>query len=119
MNRLILSALPLTLLTLSASIAWGQDIVESAPRPAVEQENNWYSGASAQQTSRMIILEKAQMRAHQRIARIESMKWYGYSAARPRTASTPFTGSYGAHWRSPGLRPYGWVPSRTHVIIYR
>jgi len=81
-------------------------------------EGSWYAAPSVvQMTPRMIIQEKAQTRAYQRIARIESMKWYGMSASRPTTSSTPLMGIPSPRWQMPGGRPFAWTPSRGPSVM--
>lgn len=41
---------------------------------------------------------RAQHDAELRKARLNSMRWYGYSNSRPHAAATPFTSSYGPRW---------------------
>lgn len=86
-----------------------QDVPQSPASPT--NEDSWYGGpAAVQLTPRMIIHQKAQARAYQRIARLESMKWYGMSAARPRYSATPFMGTPTPRWEMPGGRPSAWTP---------
>lgn len=89
------------------------------PQDAAERDR-WYQQTAVAPTPQMIIQQKAQVRAYQRIARIESMKWYGMSAARPRSSATPFTGIPTPRWEMPGGRPSAWTPYRgTQVYIVR
>lgn len=93
-----------------------------AEQPGAEQSSDWYGESTAMQpmTPRMIIQQKAQMRAHQRMARMESMKWYGFSAARPLASATPFLGVPSPRYEMPGGRPFAWYPySGTNVVIVR
>jgi hypothetical protein len=96
-----------------------------AEEPASDESSSWYAETTpttptTQPTPRMIIQQKAQMRAHQRIARIESMKWYGFSAARPMANATPFSGVPAPRYEMPGGRPFSWHPYRgTSVVIVR
>lgn len=96
--------------------------------PAQAQDNNaaedssWYSDDTApvKLTPQMIIQQKAQARAYQRMARMESMKWYGMSAARPQASTTPFMGIPSPRWQSSPGTPFGWTPRRaTNVYIVR
>ncbi|QDU56287.1 hypothetical protein [Aeoliella mucimassa] len=84
-------------------------------------DSSWHSETTPEPelTPRMIIQQKAQARAYQRIARIESMKWYGMSASRPLSNATPFAGVPSPRWEMPGGRPFSWYPSRSSVILVR
>lgn len=89
-------------------------------KPPAEESSSWYGESSPQQlTPRMIIQQKAQMRAYQRMARIESMKWYGMSASRPLSNAVPFSGVPSPRYEMPGGRPFSWYPARTNVVIVR
>jgi len=86
------------------------------------QDSSWYSDepTTVQVTPRMIIQQKAQARAYQRMARIESMKWYGMSASRPQASTTPFMGIPSPRWQSSPGTPFAWTPRRaTNVYIVR
>jgi len=49
---------------------------------------------------KLAVRAKADMRAEQRQRRIESMKWFGFSNARPQANSDPFHGDYSPRWTS-------------------
>jgi len=57
----------------------------------------------------LIIQRRAQQRSAERRLRIETRKWYGYSALRPRANSTPEYGPYAAQWIGNGYRRSDWV----------
>ncbi len=98
-------------------------VVAQVPElPTDINDESWYSAPPqpAVVTPTQIIQAKAQQRAQQRMSRIASQQWYGFSPARPRTTATPFTGMYGASWQMPGVRPDAWTPfQRTTVLIVR
>ncbi|TWT86323.1 hypothetical protein Mal64_38630 [Pseudobythopirellula maris] len=115
---------------LGASPAWAQfsqPRLNADPGPAAvdsgERGQAWsseYESAAPVATPLQIAQQKSQMRAAQRMERLASMKWYGFSAARPRTEATPFTGMYGAQWQGRSLgRPAAWHASRPSVVITR
>ena len=54
------------------------------------------------------IRRKAEARTAAREARIESMKWYGMSNARPQANPVPFMGSYSPTWIGSGSERYDW-----------
>jgi hypothetical protein len=62
--------------------------------------------------------EKSMARSHQRMARLEAMRWYGFSGARPTASGMPFTTMYSPAWQQPGGRPFAWHTSSRPVTIY-
>ncbi len=117
-------ALALTIVFACAVMASGQGIEKQLldEETSNEESSSWYGESSSpvQMTPRMIIQQKVQMRAHQRIARMESLKWYGFSAARPLSSATPFAGVPSPRYEMPGGRPFAWYPYRgTSVVIVR
>lgn len=94
---------------------------ESLTEPPTAESDSWYGESTPQPavTPRMIIQQKAQMRAYQRMARMESMKWYGMNASRPVSNATPFSGVPSPRWEMPGARSFSWYPPRTVRVIYR
>jgi hypothetical protein len=108
------------LVTLAASSVMAQTPNKPLPtdEPAADT-SSWYGESAPQITPQMIIQQKAQMRAYQRMARMESMAWYGMSAARPTANSTPFMGIPSPRWQMPGGNPFGWVPPQQEVIVVR
>ena len=110
--------LPLALLLLAPNGAAAQeDLFDLAGNGEARAEEEYHSSLRAP-TPRQIIQQKAQIRAVQRMNRMAALEWYGYSKARPRTTTTPFTGLYGSQWQSRSLgRPAAWYASRPTVII--
>lgn len=49
---------------------------------------------------KMVVRQKAELRAEQRTRRIESMRWFGFSNSRPTASGDPFNGDYAPHWTS-------------------
>ena len=58
------------------------------------------------------VREKANLRAEQRQARVESMKWFGFSNSRPQASSDPYHGDYSPRWTSNS----NYYPSRWNGI---
>lgn len=63
---------------------------------------------------------KAEYRARQRLERITTLRWFGFSNARPTVSSTPTMGIYSPTWTSNSRRPYGWSggTSCPVVVVY-
>jgi hypothetical protein len=57
----------------------------------------------------MVVRRNAEQRAAARRNRIAAMRWFGYSASRPRASATPFTGQYSPTWTGNSMHPYRWV----------
>lgn len=71
----------------------------------------WFYDQSMRQynSPQMAVRAKADIRAQQRLRRLESMKWYGFSNSRPRASSDPFNSDYSPGWvATPGYYPYRW-----------
>ncbi len=105
-----------------ASVAAAQDVSLQTETEKLAEDSSWYGEPTSpvHVTPRMIIQQKAQLRAQQRIARMESLKWYGFSASRPLYNATPFTGIPSPRYEMPGGRPFAWYPySGASVIIVR
>jgi hypothetical protein len=64
----------------------------------------------------------AEYRANQRQARVESMKWFGFSNSRPQVVSDPFSGDNNTpHWTSnSSMNPSRWnAVGQTSVYTLR
>lgn len=91
-----------------------QSVLDS--RPAAEDSTEWNYQHTP--TPLQIIQQKAQARAAQRAARIESQAWYGFSKSRPTSTATPFSGLYGSQWQGYTYgRPAAWHASRPVIVI--
>lgn len=66
---------------------------------------------------KLAVRRKAEYRAAQRAMRIESQKWYGYSAARPLASVTPFNSVYSAGWIGNVGDNFSWTPWGTTYIV--
>lgn len=121
--RHLSSSLTILAAFLLADAATAQEVRRDlvVEEPAADAPDSWYEETTtmAQPTPRMIIQQKAQLRAIQRMARMESMKWYGMSPSRPLYNATPFTGIPSPRYEMPGGRPFAWHPADTRVLIVR
>ncbi len=120
MKKIILNGMFLGLFLAMGSQSAALDIDRSDARKDVEE--GWYSQttASNRPSPQAIIHQKAQARARQRMARLESMSWYGMSNSRPTAAGTPFTSLYSPTWQAPGGRPFAWYHGRrSSGVIFR
>ncbi|WP_425398111.1 hypothetical protein [Aeoliella sp.] len=100
----------------AAAQQFGNEV--AAETEVTEESSSWYGETSPQAiTPRMIIQQKAQMRAYQRMARMESMKWYGMSASRPLANAVPFSGVPSPRYQMPGGRPFAWYPYPSSTVV--
>lgn len=67
----------------------------------------------------LAVRRKAEFQAEQRQQRIAAMDWYGFSAARPRMAHTPFTSRYASPtWTgSDGYDPFRFTQRRPTFLV--
>jgi hypothetical protein len=66
---------------------------------------------------KVAVRRNAEFRAAQRMARLESMSWFGFSNARPVASPTPFTSMYSPAWQSNWHRPYAWYTSGRPTVV--
>lgn len=64
------------------------------------------------------VRRKAEYKANQRLSRINTSKWYGYSNSRPEASSIPFMGDYSPGWIGNGYSRYQWIGGSTPYIPY-
>ena len=97
----------------------GQDLLDPGPQAApVAEESGEYSRRVGAYTPTEIIQMKAQARAAERVSRLASKAWYGFTPERPQTTATPYGSMYGAQYRGRVLgRPGAFFPARSAVIV--
>jgi hypothetical protein len=64
------------------------------------------------------VRRKAEYKADQRMTRINSAKWYGYSNSRPEASSIPFMGDYSPGWIGSGYSRYQWMGVSSPYVPY-
>jgi hypothetical protein len=62
----------------------------------------WFYEQSLRQYNdpKWVLRQKAEFRSAERARRIETLRWYGFSSARPTTGADPIHGYYGPRWTS-------------------
>ena len=102
---------------IACSSAHGQEV--GAPETvAPRSEKEWYYGpTNGQAEQKPLGRQRAEHRARQRSARLDSMRWYGFSANRPTASGLPFTTMYSPAWTRPGGRPFAWYTSQRPVMV--
>jgi len=124
MNRLTLLLLAQTFVA-GSLISSPTTVAQEADNPtatsqetASTAEKDWYYGPTKLQPKTETPGRlRAQLRASQRLARLESMRWYGFSASRPTASGLPFTTMYAPAWTRPGGRPFAWYTSQRPVVV--
>jgi hypothetical protein len=70
-------------------------------------------------TARMIVQQKAEIRAQQRMDRLAALSWYGMSNSRPMASGTPYCSMYSPTWQVPGGRPFAWYSNGRPTYLFR
>ena len=114
----------------SLAVAAFGALIAVGPAPAIAQEldaapaertapaEDWYRPPAPRAEKQSVAREKAMARGQQRMARLEAMRWYGFSGGRPTAASMPYTTMYSPAWQQPGGRPFAWYTSSRAITIY-
>lgn len=91
--------------------------VPPAEQPAAT-EDSWYRSPAPRAEKQTLAEEKAIARGQQRMARLDAMRWYGFSNSRPTANGMPFTSMYSPAWQQPGGRPFAWYANSRPIVIY-
>ena len=120
MKRISLVLLPALIFVTAPSVCGpiqAQDTGKPSAANPNAAENQWYYGPSTPGETKPLGRLRAETRARQRLTRLESMRWYGFSASRPIASGLPFTTMYSPAWTRPGGRPFAWYTSQRPVVI--
>ena len=111
----------LTLLAVAlapSQFAAAQLAVPPAP-PAGAQGQDWYYGPTTPSVeTRPIAQQKAQLRAKQRMARLEVLRRYGLTPNRPPAVALPFTSVHTLSWMRSGRSPFIYHHSDRPPVYY-
>jgi hypothetical protein len=116
MKRLAIAIALLVLLTAGLARAerpttTGLGLTTVSPGELKATPEMWFYEQSMRQYKdpKMAVRAKAEIFAQQRIRRMESMKWFGFSNSRPRANSDPIHGDYSPGWvANPSYYPSRW-----------
>lgn len=110
------------LVALSACQVWmaGQAMAQrnsdSTKGAEAKEQAQWYYGGD-EAPKKSIAMQKAELRAEQRMDRLASQRWYGFTPGRPTAATMPFTTMYSPAWTRPGGQPFAWYTGYPQPII--
>jgi hypothetical protein len=105
-------------LSAAAATVSAQEPVPAEPAPAAAENGAWtYRPAVERGPSYTLAQLKAQQRGAQRMARLDAMRWYGFSGSRPTASAMPYTTMYSPAWQMPGGRPYAWHVSHHRPVV--
>ena len=84
------------------------------PQPEIEPNlppHAWYYLQEQKRWDdpRLAVRRKAEFRAAQRQKRLASMRWFGYSKARPIASTTPVMDHYSPFWSGNSNHPFIWI----------
>lgn len=98
-----------------STAASAQEAPPKAPKAEAGSEQ-WYRTEPAVKEMKLSRL-RAIERGQQRTARLEAMRWYGYSNSRPIATAIPYTAMYSPAWQQPGGRPFAWHATTRPIVI--
>jgi len=94
----------------------------SSPGEVSPTPEMWFYQQYLQQHKdpQVLVQQRAEARAAERIHRITSLQWYGMSNSRPRASNDPYNNDYGPTWVSGNeLSPNRWSANiHTAVVIF-
>lgn len=124
MKRHTLKTFVLTCLVISATGLL--DVQQSAAEPRAKDSarndanQDWYYSSETPVETKSILQQKAEAKAQQRIARLETYRWLGYSPNRPPATAIPFTSSNSLEWKKAERNQYNWHTGyRPRTSAYR
>lgn len=89
----------------------------AAPAAGAAGEDWYYRAPPAREEQPTIAQQRSALRASQRMARLDSMRWYGYYGSRPTATAMAFTSMYSPAWQMPGGRPFAWYRVGRPIVV--
>ena len=83
---------------------------------AEEEHSQWYYG-SEEKPQKSIAQQKSELRAEQRMDRLASLRWYGFTPGRPTATGMTFTTMYSPAWTRPGGQPFAWYTGYQQPVV--
>ncbi len=92
---------------------------ENVPAAKEGQADSWYYGPTTPTVEkRSISQRKSQMRAQQRMARLEALRRHGLTPNRPPAVAIPFTSVHTLSWMRSGRSPFITYRSDRPIVYY-
>ena len=115
---LLTCTLALSIVASWSPIAGAQESAKQAKKNATESSQEWFYGDEAKAVEHKSLgQQKSIKRGEQRMARLEAMRWYGFSAGRPTASGLPYTSAYSPSWTRPGGRPFAWYTGAGPSVV--
>jgi hypothetical protein len=109
------------LLSLSVAYVWvvNQAVAQRSNEEVEAQSDHsqWYYG-SEEKPKKTIAQQKSELKAQQRMDRLASLRWYGFTPGRPTATGMTFTTMYSPTWTRPGGQPFAWYTGYQQPIVY-
>lgn len=107
-----------SLVLLASAAPVGADEAAVVDSTTVAAEEAWhYRSPMPRAATPSLAKQKAALRGQQRMARLDAMRWYGFSNSRPTASGMPWTTMYSPAWQAPGGRPFAWYASSRPIVI--
>jgi hypothetical protein len=104
-----------------AAVGLGVDTAAVSPGELKPTPEMWFYDQAMRQYKdpKMAVRANAEFRADQRLRRLESMKWFGFSNSRPTCSGDPVHGDYSPGWVSnSGYYPWRWNGVGPTTVYY-
>lgn len=106
----------------SAQATADRDVETPTETSTNPTDKEWYYGPTENpekpKEAKTLGRLRAEQRAQQRQNRLETLRWYGISTARPLSSGMPFTSAYNPSWTRPTGPRYVWQTSyRPRVLV--
>jgi hypothetical protein len=107
----------LVLLVSPALVSADEDAAVDSTTVTTTEEAWHYRSPMPRAAAPSLAKQKAALRGQQRMARLDAMRWYGFSGSRPTASGMPWTTMYSPAWQMPGGRPFAWYASNRPIVI--
>lgn len=115
MSRLSIALAVSAIAFVQASASAQQDAPPTPPAPG----QSWYYGPTTPTpNTKPLAQQKAELRAEQRMARLEVLRRYGLSPNRPPAVAVPFTSVSTLSWMRNGRSPFIYYRSDRPLVYY-
>ena len=116
-NKFTVAFASLVLLASAAPVGADEDAAVDSTTVTSTEEAWHYRSPMPRAATPSLAKQKAALRGQQRMARLDAMRWYGFSNSRPTASGMPWTTMYSPAWQMPGGRPFAWYASSRPIVI--